>query len=137
MLTQKDGDELHDESLWLFTRSYDGDNKLTYSVGFFTDEAGYLKPVRMDAFCYFPTKETTNLKFVVHAPFLLTDSREGIKAGEKHNDDMIRVLAKLAADAMEYLKDIGTEKSIRLIDDKIGHSIKMCGELNLPIPYKH
>ena len=47
-------------------------------------------------------KETISLKFVIHAPFLLTDSREGIKAGEKHNDDMIRVLAKLAADAIEY-----------------------------------
>ena len=112
--------------MWLFSRSYDrgeeykeDERYLTYSVGFFTDEKGYLIPVDKPAFCYFPTKEDTDLNFIIHAPFLLTDSREGIRAGVQHNDNMIGALAKLAADSMEYLRDIGLEKSVRLIDDDI------------------
>lgn len=126
VLTQNDGDDLYDEYLWLFSREYDrgeeynGDGRyLTYSAGFFTDQESHLIPIDMPAFCYFPTKEYTDLKFIVHAPFLLTDSREGIKAGEPHNDKMINALADLSADAIEYLRDIGIEKGIRLIDDSI------------------
>ena len=126
VLTQNDGDELYDEFLWLFSRSYDRGEKykederyLKYSVGFFTDDRRHLIPVDKPAFCYFPTKEDTDLHFIIHAPFLLTDSREGIRAGVQHNDNMIGVLAKLAADSMEYLRDIGIDESVRLIDDDI------------------
>jgi hypothetical protein len=63
------------------------------------------------AFCFFPTKEATNLHFILHAPFLLTDSREGIKAGDKHNQELIQQLAQLAADSLPVLRDEG------LIDD--------------------
>ncbi len=126
LLTQIDGNTRYTERLWLFSRKYDrGDDYgederyLTYSVGFFVDEKGHLISVVKPAFCYFSTKENTNLKFIINAPFLLTDSREGIRAGEPHNDDMIRVLAELAADSIEYLRDIGNDKNIRLIDDDI------------------
>ena len=126
VLTQNDGDDLYDEHLWLFTRSYDrGDEYadderyLNCSVGFFMDKDGKLCSADEPAFCFFPTKEVTGLNFIVHAPFLLTDSREGIRAGVKHNDNMIQVLAGLAADSMEYLRDIGLESGIRLIDDSI------------------
>ena len=92
---------------------------MSYSAGFFTDQDGHLIPVDKPAFCFFPTKEYTDLNFIIHAPFLLTDSREGIKAGVAHNDTMINVLAELSADALEYLRDIGVDKGIRLIDDSI------------------
>lgn len=39
---------------------------------------------------------------MIHAPFLLTDSREEIRAGVKHNNAMIKLLSELAADAMVY-----------------------------------
>lgn len=67
----------------------------------------------------FPTKEVTGLNFILHAPFLLTDSREGIRAGVAHNDRMIQRVAVLAADALEYLRDIGKETSTHLIEDSI------------------
>lgn len=125
ILTQNDGDDLYDEHLWLFTRVCDrgeliddAARYLPYSVGFFMED-GKLCPVNRPAFCFFPTKEVTGLNFIIHAPFLLTDSREGIRAGVKHNDDMIQLLAVLSADAIEYLRDIGMEKKIRLIDDGI------------------
>lgn len=117
ILTQNEGDDLFDEELWLFSRIDECERR--YSVGFFLNKEGHLKPVNEPAFCFFPTKEVTNLKFIMHAPFLLTDSREGIRAGVAHNDKMIQRLADMAADSMEYLRDIGVRNSIRLIDDHI------------------
>jgi hypothetical protein len=83
------------------------------SIGYALGEGGNLVPIDRSAFCFFPTKEATNLNFILHAPFLLTDSREGIKAGEKHNQELIQRLAELAADSLPILRD---EK---LIDDDI------------------
>lgn len=117
VLTQNDGDELYDEKLWRFSRVDECERR--YSVGFFMDKEGHLKRVSEPAFCFFPTKEVTNLNFILHAPFLLTDSREGIRAGVLHNDEMISQLADLAADALEYLRDIGTKTHWRLIEDNI------------------
>lgn len=107
--------ELNDKStaqnLMVFTRNRAGGHPC--SIGYALDENGNIVPIDRPAFCFFPTKEATNLKFILHAPFLLTDSREGIKAGEKHNHDLIQRLAQLAADSLSILRD---EK---LIDDGI------------------
>lgn len=116
-LTHNNGDELCDETLWLFTRADASGRK--YSVGFFLDENGLLRAVNNPAYCFFPTKEITNLKFLVHAPFLLTDSREGIKAGEAHNKKMIEYLSELSADSLMYLKEIGEAENKRIINDEI------------------
>lgn len=125
-LTQNNGDDLYDEDLWLFSRR--DDLKRRYSVGFFLDAQGQLRPVNEPAFCFFPTKEVTNLNFILHAPFLLTDSREGIRAGVSHNDTMLQCLANLAADSMIYLRDIGKEGSVRLIGDNIINIIPVDAE---------
>lgn len=116
-LTQNNGDEFYDENLWLFSRTDECDRR--YSVGYFMDKEGHLRPINEPAFCFFPTKEVTGLNFMIHAPFLLTDSREGIRAGVPHNDKMLQRLAKLSADALVYLRDIGEEKHLKLIDDDI------------------
>lgn len=123
-LAQFDGSENHDDTLWLFSRIDEKNYK--YSVGFFLDQDGKLTPVNKPAFCFFPTKETTGLKFIIHAPFLLTDSREGIRAGIPHNERMVNLLADLAADSIVLLKKIGEKQAPRLIDDNI---------INI-IPYK-
>lgn len=116
-LTQNDGDELYDDKLWLFSRK-DG-NGHSYSVGFFLDEKENLTAKQHSAFCFFPTKEVTGLNFIIHAPFLLTDSREGIRASVQHNKDMIELLAALAADSLVYLRDIGQANGYTLINDEI------------------
>lgn len=113
-LTRNDGKQRYTEKLWLFSRL--DVNQRRYSVGFFTDDKGHLKPVRKPAFCFFPTKEVTELNVILHAPFLLTDSREGIRA-VPYNKDRIYGLAELAADVLEYLKDIGEKTSVRILDD--------------------
>ena len=116
-LMQNAGNDIYEENLWLFSRLDEYDCK--YAVGYFTDTDGHLKAVNEPAFCFFPTKEVTGLNFILHAPFLLTDSREGIRAGVVHNDKMIKLLADLAADAIAYLRDIGIEEAKTLIDDSI------------------
>lgn len=111
-LYQQIGIEQTKESLFLFTSFIDNQNH-AYSIGYFLDEKGKLIPKSLSAFCFFPTKQTTNLNFILHAPFLLTDSREGIKQFENHNTKMIELLAQLAADSLLILKDL------KLVDDDI------------------
>ncbi len=62
------------------------------------------------AYCFFPTKVMTGLRFLVHAPFQLSDSREGIRMKEKWNDSLVRQLAELVADSAEVLIDTGIDK---------------------------
>lgn len=118
---EEDGDDDESNSqlsIWLFSRQTNKGHR--YCVGFFADGDGYLFPAaHFPAFCFFPTQVATNLNFIVHAPFQLTDSREGIKGGNKHNDEMIACLAKLAADAIVLLRQIGETESKHIIDDAI------------------
>ena len=112
------GNSNNTDRMWLFSRT-DGNN--TYSVGFFIDKKGVLAaPDRQySAFCFFPTLVTTNLNFVIHAPFLLTDNREGIMAGNEHNKRMIAGLAQLAADGIECLCSMKNDSGNRIVDDGI------------------
>lgn len=97
--------------LLVFRRKHSGEHP--YFIGCALGDDGQLMPLDRPAFCFFPTKEATNLNFILHAPFLLTDSREGIKAGEPHNQELIQLLAQLAADSLPILRDEN------LIDDGI------------------
>lgn len=105
------------DRLWLFSRQDDSDRR--YAVGFFLDKNGQLCPTDEPAFCFFPTKEVTGLNFILHAPFLLTKSREGIMAGNQHNEQMVALLANLAADSLEYLRDLSRDTPSPLINDTI------------------
>jgi len=116
-LIYTEGGNIASDSMWLFSRKDDCNRD--YCVGIFFDENEKIKPVNMPAFCYFPTKEDTKLNFIIHAPFLLTDSREGIKAGEPYNTKLISLLSTLAADSLVCVKDIGIEEGKRYIDDDI------------------
>lgn len=118
------------DKMWLFSRKTEEGYK--YSAGFIFDEEGKLRQTDYYAFCFFPTKKTTNLNFIVNAPFLLTDSREGIKANDKHNVRMIELLAKLSADSFIYLRDIGLEEGKMYIDDDILDYLPINEELYTP-----
>lgn len=118
-LNQQIGKSQSKEILLLFTR-LDVEESFPYSIGYFLNDKEKLTPKQVSAFCFFPTKENTNLNFIIHAPFLLNDSREGIKRFEEHNNEMIELLAELSANSLSFLKEL------KLIDDDI---IKI-------IPYK-
>ena len=102
------------QNFWLFTKSVRVDDyDIELAVGFLTNEKNKLAPARYNAFCFFPTKEKTGLNFIIHAPFLLTDSREGIRANSAFNRALIQKLAELAAESLSALKNFS------LIDDGI------------------
>jgi len=61
---------------------------------------------KFPAYCFFRTRESTGLKFIIHAPFLLTDSREGIKE-DTWNDFLIKELAELAGDRLPEIRKMG------------------------------
>lgn len=112
------------EEIWLFTKHItQASTNASFKIctGFFVLEnntkleTGYT----YEAFCFFPTKEDTKLGFIVQAPFLLTDSREGIKNGENWNTRLIELLAGLSGDAIKILKEIGVKNGSYLIDDSI------------------
>lgn len=109
-LTQLVNDDISSEKLLLFSREFESHK---YSIGYFIDEKDKLIPKHLPAFCFFPTKETTNLSFIIHAPFLLTDSREGIHRSKEHNTKMIKLLAQLTSDSLMELKEL------KLINDGI------------------
>lgn len=104
------------EYLYLFTRKYEN---LIYCIGYKIDEDCNLLPSDNAAFCFFPTKEETKLNFIIHAPFLLTDSRESIKSNENHNKLMVNLLANLSADSLLMLKEIGNREGKKIISDSI------------------
>lgn len=118
------------DRMWLFTR--ETEEGYAYSCGFLFDKEEKLMSTDYYAFCFFPTKKDTNLNFIINAPFLLTDSREGIKATDKHNIRMISLLAELAADCFMYLRDIGLENDQMIIDDEILSYIPINQYLYIP-----
>lgn len=111
------------ELIWLFSSGVSHKQFKSHHriyVGFFVLEQKELETgYTYEAFCFFPTKEETKLGFVIQAPFLLTDSREGIKAGEQWNIEIMQLIAKLAADSLPILKIIGDRDSSYLLNDSI------------------
>ena len=63
------------------------------------------KPPKLNVF--FPTSEHTGLKFRLHAPMLLTDSRANIKTDNKDNQKLIEDCAALLAESLPLLKAKG------------------------------
>jgi len=127
-LLQEIGLKATNEILWLFKRYIKEDKNHPYSIGFFLDEEGKLRKKQLYAFCFFPTKENTGLNFIVHAPFLLNDSREGIK-DDNWNKELLHKLAELAADSLLVLK------GLKLIDDNIINIIPYKQSMGLFSPF--
>ncbi len=111
------------ERLWLFSQSIIHStlkSKHKLAVGFFVLENNTLETgFNYEAFCFFPTKEDTKLGFIIQAPFFLTDSREGVKAGDTWNVAIMQLTAELAANAIVLLKQLGVEEKTTLITDSI------------------
>lgn len=89
------------------------------SVGYFLKKNGDLdETTERKVFCFFPTAESFKLKCVVHAPFLLVDSRQQLK-DTNLNNDLKSLLADLAADALVLLRDYGKKQGNLLVNENI------------------
>lgn len=81
-------------------------NAHSFSLGFFMNEKSTVHAQQnVPVYCFFPTRVQANLPFIVHAPFLLTDNREGIKEDNEWNESLIAGLYKLLNKALLYLCD--------------------------------
>lgn len=93
--------------------------KQCISVGYYLKDNGDLDDeIRGKVFCFFPTAESFNLHCIVHAPFLLVDSRQQLK-DDRVNTNLKSKLADLAADALLILRDYGLETGHLLITENI------------------
>ena len=129
ILKSRFGDkETRTKVLKFSTETEDGRVSVVFGIN---DDNGRIKlaPLQGPAFCFFPTKKDTGLNFLIHAPFLLNDSREGIKEKEKHNESLIDCLAILSVSAVVLMVfEIPFEthnwfgrciSGVRLVDDGI------------------
>ena len=109
-ITTQKNDKYHIQNFLVFTNKT---NRKIFSIAYLTRLSLRQQPTNIlsnhsfPAYCFFPTKETTQLRFIIQAPFLLTDSREGIKHGAAWNQHLIEALAQLTADSLSIIKDIG------------------------------
>ncbi len=74
----------------------------------FRIEAGHIVPEQglSVLHVFFPTREKTNLKFLLHAPMLLTASRDNIK-DTKENEQLLQTCARLLAESLPRLRNAG------------------------------
>ncbi len=104
--------------LYLFKREYKtSQGVFPISVGYYLNPNGSLDTNRKSSvYCFFPTSEKFEGCFVCHAPFLLTDNRDSIKSFEGVNTEFLHGIAHLAADSLMCLRDIGINRSPRLLE---------------------
>lgn len=57
------------------------------------------------AFCFFPTQEVTNQKFLIHAPFLLTDNRQNLLPNQEWNKLLINELLELTKESFRIIRN--------------------------------
>ena len=84
------------------------DTKLNIVVAYPLNSNGTVDPVHdSKLFVFFPTNERTGFKFLVHAPYKTTPSRESIPFDDSQNQLITKELAALVAESIIGLKDSG------------------------------
>lgn len=85
------------------------DGQIDISIAFLLDKGNQIRSINdAKTFVFFPVeKETTGLKFLVHAPYKTTASRESIDFDDEENHQISQELAKLLADSLEQIKKQG------------------------------
>lgn len=115
-------------SIHMFTKSinlnYKGQKSTqNISVGYLLNKDGEIEyRGNFKVFCFFPTEEDFDLRCLVHAPFLLVDSRQSIK-DDNINTLLKSKLAELASEALLILRDYGIKHKHLLINENIFHMI--------------
>ncbi len=93
--------------------------RLSYSIAFaMSSDWTQLIPCSGPAYCYFPTRDDPKLKFLIHAPFLVTNNRGNIQDSQ-HNANLIGRLGLLAADAFVFMRDWGINRNVAIINDSV------------------
>ncbi|MBR4645785.1 MAG: AAA family ATPase [Bacteroidales bacterium] len=112
------------DRLWMFSEETEIDNrKLPLYVGYYIKNGKIDTENRSNLYCFFPTKKQLDVCFIMHAPFVLTDSREGVRE-VSDNAYLFHKLALLAAKSLVCLRDIGLSKEHKpLLDEALSKII--------------
>lgn len=106
--------------LWMFTKNIHlEEGSFPISVGLYIKEGKIDVEIRPRIYCFFPTQESLDFCFIMHAPFALIDNRESIKTSEPINNTLFGQLAILSCDALRALRDIGVKEKHTYIDESI------------------
>ena len=90
--------------LYVFAENYPFQKQPNQVAFYATKEGKILANEECDyCYCFFKTKTDSGLKFLVHAPFVMTSNRESLKEDNEWNELLQDQLAKLAVEALEYL----------------------------------
>ena len=110
-LTKKINEDQHIHKYLIFEKNIDVAHQykpiINIAFKFDSSENKIISDGMINAYCFFSTLEYTGLKFIVQAPFLLTDNRAGIKQGEDWNKKLINQIANLIADILPDIRDKG------------------------------
>ena len=101
-------------SRWLrFKKELPEHNRLYVSVAYAVKknektEKDEIEPIVGEVSIFFPAeKETSNLKFHIHAPFASTVARDSFKHDLEPNKRLIELISEAIADSLDYLKNHG------------------------------
>ena len=85
-----------------------GINSLTLTIAYLKQDKNLSPiPIEKPLFVFFPTKEIVRFKFLVHVPYKTTPNRETISYEDYENKQLTTQLAKLVAESIVTLKDMG------------------------------
>lgn len=119
-VTERTGSKQQD--IYMFKRNIlvSENNVQPIYIGFYLKEDGTLdtKTVRR-IFCFFQTSETFGMPFISHAPFLTVDNRNNLDPNSDINKYFINEIAKLAADSLVYLRDIGLKQKKAILTENL------------------
>lgn len=119
LINERNNEE--ENNIYMFSRNVSIESN-TYHiyVGFYLKEDGSLDTkTKRKVFCFFQTSVSFGMPFISHAPFLTTDNRDGLLPDSDVNQTFIEELAKLAADSMLLLRDIGVENDKPLLTSNL------------------
>ncbi|MBR5436910.1 MAG: AAA family ATPase [Muribaculaceae bacterium] len=125
------------EIVFLFRRDIEISKKQKHeiAVGYYLTEKWIINTkTKRDIYCFFPTKESFNLCFISHAPFLLTNNRQNINE-DPINVKLVEEISELAADALVLLRDYRKEKPLineniyKIVPCEVPYELDDWGEL--------
>lgn len=125
------------DRLWMFSKEIEIDERrLPLYVGYYVKNGKIDTGNRSNLYCFFPTKKQLDVCFVMHAPFVLTDSREGVREVSE-NKYLFYELALLAAKSLICLRDIGLYKDHKPLLDEALSKIIITKEPDTKDPLKY
>lgn len=90
-----------------------GEKSFDIVVAYLLSDDKVVAPKHDKLFVFFPTKVETGFKFLVHAPYKTTPSRETIPFGDEQNKLITKELSMLVAESIIKLKENGL---LRVVD---------------------